>query len=34
VADMSAMVLVVMVLVFNLSSRWLGRAVQRRNSGL
>ena len=34
VADMSAMVLVVMVLVFNLSSRWLGRAVQRRISGL
>jgi phosphate transport system permease protein len=34
VADMSAMVLVVMVLVFNLSSRWLGRALQRRISGL
>ena len=34
VADMSAMVLVVMVLVFNLASRWLGRALQRRVSGL
>ncbi len=34
IADMSAMVLVVMVLVFNLGSRWLGRMLQRRVSGL
>jgi phosphate transport system permease protein len=34
VADMSAMVLVAMVLAFNLGSRWLGRALQRRISGL
>jgi phosphate transport system permease protein len=34
VANMSSMVLIVMVLVFNLSSRWLGRALQRRISGL
>jgi phosphate transport system permease protein len=33
VADMSAMVLVAMVLVFNLGSRWLGRVLQRRISG-
>jgi phosphate transport system permease protein len=34
VANMSSMVLIVMVLVFNLSSRWIGRALQRRISGL
>jgi phosphate transport system permease protein len=34
VADMSAAVLVAMVLVFNLGSRWLGRVLQRRVSGL
>jgi phosphate transport system permease protein len=34
VADMSAMVLVAMVLVFNLGSRWLGRRLQRRISGM
>jgi phosphate transport system permease protein len=34
VADMSAMVLVVMVLVFNLTARMLGRVLQRRISGL
>lgn len=34
VADMSAAVLVVMVLVFNLGSRWLGRVLQRRISGM
>jgi len=34
IAAMSSMVLLVMVLLFNLSSRWLGRALQRRVSGL
>jgi phosphate transport system permease protein len=34
VADMSAMVLVVMVLVFNLGARWLGRILQRRAGGM
>jgi phosphate transport system permease protein len=34
VADMSAALLVVMVLVFNLGARWLGRALQRRISGM
>ncbi len=34
VANMSSMVLIVMVLIFNLSSRWLGNALQRRISGL
>lgn len=34
VANMSSMVLIVMVLVFNLGSRWLGGALQRRISGL
>jgi len=33
VADMSAMVLVAMVLAFNLGSRWMGRVLQRRISG-
>jgi len=30
---MSAALLVVLVLVFNLGSRWLGRVLQRRVSG-
>lgn len=34
VANMSSMVLIAMVLVFNLGSRWLGRSLQRRISGL
>ena len=34
VADMSAMVLVAMVLAFNLGSRWVGRVLQRRISGM
>ena len=34
IAAMSSMVLLVMVLLFNLSSRWLGRSLQRRVSGL
>ena len=34
IAAMSSMVLLVMVLLFNLSSRWLGRALARRVSGL
>ncbi len=34
VANMSSMVLIVMVLIFNLGSRWLGGALQRRISGL
>jgi phosphate transport system permease protein len=33
VANMSSALLVVMVLVFNLGSRWLGRVLQRRVSG-
>lgn len=33
VADMSAAVLIVMILLFNLGSRWFGRALQRRFSG-
>ena len=34
VANMSSMVLIVMVLAFNLGSRWLGGALQRHVSGL
>ena len=34
ISAMSSMVLLAMVLVFNLSSRWLGRTLQRRISGL
>jgi phosphate transport system permease protein len=34
ISAMSSMVLLLMVLLFNLSSRWLGRALQRRVSGL
>ena len=34
IADMSAMVLIVMVLLFNLSSRGLGRLLQRRITGV
>jgi phosphate transport system permease protein len=34
VAAMSSMVLLALVLLFNLTSRWLGRALQRRVSGL
>ncbi len=34
ISAMSSMVLLAMVLLFNLSSRWLGRTLQRRISGL
>lgn len=34
IAAMSSMVLLLMVLLFNISSRWLGRSLQRRISGL
>jgi phosphate transport system permease protein len=33
VADMSSMVLIAMILIFNLGSRWMGRTLQRRVSG-
>ena len=33
IADLSSMLLIVMILVFNLGSRWLGRTLQRRVSG-
>jgi phosphate transport system permease protein len=33
IADLSSMLLIVMILVFNLGSRWVGRTLQRRVSG-